>query len=202
MGDRLSFGYIGWDYSHLSIYLAVGFYALLTEKRFFSVIALLALFICNARSGLVALLLYLFYRALKEQRASKIFVTMFLLALLVINLFVFRPEGLASDGRLESYSVGLTSFFDQNMLGFGFDGISYIEKYDKVVPHSTYLQIFTQFGLPFGFFIMLFLISQFKRSFRKDILFILFAGFLFVPDIQASKFAPIVIALSAIRRYD
>jgi hypothetical protein len=202
MGDRISFGYIGWDYSHLSIYLAVGFYALATDKKFLCVIALLALLICNARSGVVALLLIFFYRIIKEQGANEKFLGILLLTALLTHLFIFRPEGISSDGRLESYSVGLSSFFDQNMLGFGFDGISYIDKYDTVVPHSTYLQIFTQFGLPFGVFLLLFFIIQFRKSFRKDILFILFAGFMFVPDIQASKFAPILIGLFAIRRND
>lgn len=195
MGERISFGYFGWDYSHLSIYLAVSFYLLACEKKYAALIVFAALIVCNARSGMAALCLFAILKIFRRQAIYSRLILLSMLAIFVLNLIILRPEGLSSVGRLESYYVSVNSFLEHNMLGYGFDGLSYIDQYQMVVPHSFLIQIFTQFGLPFGLMMLIFLILEFKKSFRKDVILILFAGFLFVPDLQASKFAPILIGI-------
>lgn len=212
-GSRRAFGFLFSDFSFLSLYYASGLAMIISSYNtckkeniiLSSLLLLSASILTSARTGLfafaIAMLVIIFYRAVKGSLKACFQLLLFPLILLVlIKLFSFvRPLDVFSDsGRLQGYIVGIKYFIKSPFFGIGLGVRSYKQITGSTIPHNLIIQYLSQAGMIATLFLILLLLSlvklaiNIKSKFLLPLLTVLIGG-LSIPDIINSRYLCILV---------
>lgn len=210
------------DFSFATLYVASGccmlFAGICYKKRLlswknslvFMGVYIYAILVINARTGLVALVLALFfmfaYLIIRRKRVRILLVGICMVPVVLLLLLVMsskRGGMLNSSGRIDGYIEGLKCFMEHFWIGNGFG----IQNYELTIPHNLIVQYLAQFGV-IGFSIILLGIYPVlkkvlfnKESIIRWTVMTVIIGAMFIPDIVSSHYLTVVIVLAFCETY-
>lgn len=220
-GGRNAYSFIWEDYSFISLFIASAIPLLYKERfnfrfLFYSLFLILASLITSARTGVAALILFIFFylvcEFLKAFILGKIKKTIIIITVFSFFLPLIIVKGLefvtgreltsSSSGRLDGFVVGYEFFKERMLFGFMFDKDLY-NQLVAAVPHNVFIYMLFMGGI-FSFVIfiawVISVVIKIKSSDRKLLaaLCICFLGVQFIPSFFSAYYLAILLGIAMV----